>query len=506
MFTLMIVEDEDIMRRGLVDAVDWNGLGFHVVAEAANGREAFEIFKRIKPDVVLTDIKMTHVDGLELLKGIKSIDRSTEVVLISSYDDFDFARKGLQLGAFSYVLKLELVHEIEKVFKKLKSLLEANKAKQDELDQLTNHRRKEQLLGVLKKAHTVDQSLIPEGCYSVMVAIVDRNPVDNHSMLSKKIAEMDVLWTTEGNTIFFLFHSDRDIDALKGSVRIKAVRIEEMLKTAGFSDYSIGIGGIVCTRDEISDSYREAAKAVDLARMIGEKRACHFEEEKKSLQEFNRSRLDLNMIREMVIRGNDENVLNVIDHDIRGFVESQNAFASSVRSYCIRAAAYAMELVKEKDGGTFAEAGRAICRLNESDSIIDMGDILKAILSDICRKACNTAHRHDNETIQTALEFADKNFNAGITMEETAEYVHMSPPYFSRKFKNETGINFKAYIKRKRMEKSCALLTHTGLRIADIAREVGYDDEKYFCRVFKKENGVSPSAYRKKNKACVSQV
>lgn len=123
-YTMLIVEDEDIVRQGLVETIPWEEMGFRVVSQAANGKEALSKFQAKPTDVVLTDIRMPEVDGVELLKAIKEQSPGTQVIFISSYAEFEYAQRAIEYKAFSYIIKTELFDELEKVLMDLYAFLD----------------------------------------------------------------------------------------------------------------------------------------------------------------------------------------------------------------------------------------------------------------------------------------------------------------------------------------------------------------------------------------------
>ena len=140
LYTTLIVEDEDIVREGLIETIEWEKIGFSVTAQASGGREALRKFQTEPTDVVLTDIRMPEFDGIQLLKAIKEQHIETQVVFISSYAEFEYAKQAITYKAFSYVIKTELFEDLEKVLHELYLFLEKQEFEREQLPKKSNRK------------------------------------------------------------------------------------------------------------------------------------------------------------------------------------------------------------------------------------------------------------------------------------------------------------------------------------------------------------------------------
>jgi DNA-binding NarL/FixJ family response regulator len=274
MFSLLIVDDEEILREGLKDAVPWESWGFQVVALAGSGEEGLECFARLRPDVLMTDIKMYEFSGLDLLKAAKELDADCEVVLLSGYEDFHFAKQGIALGAAAYVLKLNLFDEAEQVFQKLRSRLEAKQ----ELERSRRDTLRQNAAVELGKRLRGEPSAAEEllGDYSVAVL---HAPAGSALLGNwRDLDELESGWRIAefGNNIIVAC-IPRPAFESEGSPPCPDMRQQLRRLMDARADVIAGIGERV-PGSAIEVSFRQAMKMVDYGLLHGAARCYAFEE------------------------------------------------------------------------------------------------------------------------------------------------------------------------------------------------------------------------------------
>lgn len=259
MHKLLIVEDEEIIRQGLISTFDWKEYGFELVAAAENGLDALEMYDTYKPDVVLTDIKMPIMDGIELLRAIRSRSSETEVVLISGFQEFEYARKGIELASFAYVLKENLYEEIPRVFSQLNCRLKQNAKSKKRLHNLMS------LQNYLQLAKVEDwQSFGLIGSYFCVSVLWLPSSIESH-FLDLSADEQSLLCVKDSYLI--CTYSTNTAQEMENLMNRKYIDILHHAKSLGYSIHVFGQGSVKDQSSQIPQCYREAMKAVDWGRL-----------------------------------------------------------------------------------------------------------------------------------------------------------------------------------------------------------------------------------------------
>ncbi len=490
MYNLLIVEDEEIIRNGLRNSIDWESMGYKVVGVASDGFEGLKLFKVLQPQVLLTDIKMPEFDGIALLKEIKKLDPGAEVVLLSGYAEFEYARQAVAHDAFSYILKMDLFSQLEPVFRQLKEHLDAARKKDMEVRKLKTDSDNQAFISAIREK---EWDALHIGGNSFCTAVVGAGWNLCRHADAGKLEECSVIQGEYAGRGIFLYYGNSEEGVLKG--------IQNALKKIAADSQRpstvIGVGSMVHKEKDITASYYEAMKMVDLGTY-----------EKKggfSVYEYNRIGLDSRGVNgrwsaeffiQLLLSGKDTEFLKNIGEYIKDSIFSRDITVPSIRSYILGIfgrLSIICDFPPMKD--QYSELAAGICRL---DSMLEIFHWIEGILPGITKTVKSYRAANDG-SMQAAIAFIDKNYGMEIKMEDVARYFFISPPYFSAQFKKFTGMTFTGYMKLRRLEWASHLILSTNKKISVIAGEVGYEDEKHFSRLFKEKYGMTPAQYRYKS-------
>lgn len=264
-FTLMIADDEKIIRDGLQDSIDWGSLGFKLIAVASDGEEALELFREHKPQTVIMDIHMPAMNGLEVLVKLKNEQPDTEVILLSGYDEFTYAQKGIKEGAFDYIIKLNMFPELEESLKKLHQALSHRLEETKQRNQLlllkNDYMFQEYRSGrsPLELGHAGD-----EDNYCVVSVWLSSPRALYADFCDRDTLPLKYLIKRDNHYIHFIFYREGEESQLFHKRLLDSIRIVEhhLDRTV----YKIGIGNVKSFRSEIPLIYKEAMKTVDYLR------------------------------------------------------------------------------------------------------------------------------------------------------------------------------------------------------------------------------------------------
>lgn len=528
-YKVMLVDDEEEARSAIARKIDWDGIGFELVAEAENGEDALEKAEKYTPDVVMTDIHMPFMDGLELSKRLKTTAPGTRIVIFSGYDEFEYAKEAISLEVDEYILKPIDAEEVEKVFKRIKEHLDEEFDKRHNIERLEKYYqesmpllREQLLIGILEgrlsqrriERYRRDYQLsIDSAFYAVAVVEPDYSGEDEGNRLSENLLALSLkqlvdesLSLPAGYISLNYFGRVVVIGFLKSTQEIHLF-VTEMDKICRLSkkqldvDTVAGVGKVYGKLTDLSYSYLEAKDATMYKIMLDNNQAIYIGdvEPKSDSTYFMDEKYTANILREIKI-GTKESLSEAVDEMVKRvknsaitFTQLQLFFTEVVVEIIRLARAYQIELDKLYDPDIYKE-------IKNFNSLEDMGEWLK----EQCLTVMDGIHRERVDSAKLLTEktkdFLNKNYgDSTLSVDKVCNYLGVSATYFSSVFKKETGMSFVSYLTQLRLEEALNLLKTTEEKSYVIAQMVGYEEPNYFSYVFKKQYGVSPSKYRQSN-------
>ncbi|NLJ30882.1 MAG: response regulator [Clostridiales bacterium] len=362
MLKLIIVDDESIIRDGLVNYIDWKKLNLQIAGSAPNGEAALELFTRAPADIVLTDVKMPHMDGLQLIENIKAIAPSTVIILLSVYSDFKYAQKALKLGAFDYILKPVDVKVLESTF--------------------TN-------------------------------------------AVNYKLKEMK----NESNRIPFIEGSDFDHFNSKNY----PIKLQEDLIKALKAGNESGVMAVL----------------------------------NRMWKLFDQKQYPLNLIKRISF--------TILDSTIHFIIE-----------------------INENPSVLF-EGQDPWVEISQMNSGAEVYGWMREVFCRICDFVRSGKKHKNNTLVKETIKIVENDYiDSSFCLNAVSDKLYVTSNYLSSVFKCGTGLGFQEYLTNYRIEKSKQLLRNMKYKIYDVSYAVGYADPHYFSRIFKESTGMTPKEYREK--------
>lgn len=522
LFRLMIVDDEDRLREGLVRRIDWEASGFAVVGQAENGQAGLELSERLAPDVIITDIKMPFMDGLEMSRRILEKQPGVKIIVLSGFDDFEYAQEALALGTVEYILKPisadELVRTLEKVRVRLTDELQEKRS----VERLREHYRRslpvlrEQQLGrLLEKRRAASEPIEDEcrrlgldleaGCYVVSYIMAERQgsglgeteeliPVSLRELTETQLAARGIRFqcVMRGDSV--------GVIALLDGEEGVPVLLETLDSVCSLGKHYFGLtvtAGVGLPVGSIRELYRSAQgvrDALDYRVLVGGGRAIFIRDiEPDPDARFAFDEQELQTLLSAIKLGKGDEIGASVTRMVRRLSDSR----VPVGLYKFYVMAVVTELVKLMQVYQLGFEQARTDALLESPS----PDELIRRLTELCTGISSSIHREHTNSVKSLAVDAQRYVSAHfgdqeLSAERVSETLHVSASYFSTVFKRETGETFVSYLSRVRMERAAELLRTTDLKTYAIASEIGLSDPNYFSYVFKKYFGVSPSKYR----------
>lgn len=515
---MLIVDDEPILCRGLRETIPWDTIGVEVVGEASDGAEALELIGRLPVDLVLTDINMDGMDGLTLSKKLRETYPQIRIIILSGYDDFEYARQAIRIGVEDFLLKPVDIDELMAMVQGIggELLQEADRKKRQIRDSWLNWlNRLVQSGGSLPDGEQAPA--IPEGVHSFRFLA---SQLEDYALWAERSTEEERLtvrrdWeqavqsalSKEGQEIFSFFHHPNLLISL--CIGFQELCRENLLAalanvpgTAG-EEHRIHFGVSPAFRAlaEAHTRCEDAIAAVQLSHVL-EERTVLFREEAIAPRKhrgliatvelenrlvnilFNGSADELeDMLGKMMDQAREKGYL--LTDIVQAVKELKVTIQRRLRNSTV-------EVSDEMEGFL---AGDIDLHANNSYRALEM--LIRRELLSLFSLIHSSVGAKNHWTIERVIKYIESHYNTELKASEVAAWLKITPNYFSIIFNQYFGKGFAEYLNEVRIEHAKANLSGTHDRVFEIAEKVGYKDYKYFCSIFKSYTGFTPTQYRK---------
>ena len=530
MYKVFLVEDEIVVREGIRNNIPWDQTPYSLAGEAPDGEMALSMIHDIKPDILITDIRMPFMDGLSLSRIVKKNMPWIKIVILSGHDEFEYAREALSLGVEEYLLKPVSSQDMLKTLDKIAGRIDEEKEKLHSIENLkaqiqssSNILRDKWLSdfvnGKIPAAEAIEQGqernidLLARSYITAVIAIASSEREDQLRPVKKILQSImehysNGIWFTEQEKHFVLLIREMSAESaskkttpLKESAYAIAQTFKHEVGRIMDCKIIVGIGLPVERIGEVPGSYQAALKAAEYGAANGLAQITDTSqppvgEKFFDLSEFPDINGDMFLTRLRYAAKKD------IDTTIREYTKTlENNFDEMLAYFIFGEVIVASARIVEDLGGNLREIAPFSLEKGAIHSLVASRgtfiEKLKALLIAVIEyRDSHTGGRY-RSVIVKAREYIDQNFASGdISLYSTAFHVGISPNHISTVFVQETGEKFIDYLTRIRLEKAKQLLQNTAMKSADIAFKTGFNDPHYFSHIFKKNTGVSPREYR----------
>ncbi len=543
MVKVYLVEDEIIIRQSIKNSIDWEKEGYEFVGDASDGELALPVILKEKPDILITDIRMPFMDGLELSRMVKAELPDIKIVILSGYDDFEYAKQAIKIGVAEYLLKpvssavlLEHLSEIAEKVRNEREDLALKKVYYQEMQE-NEELIKMKFLGELISGKLSLADAMEKGKRFHMnlsgpfYRIILFKFIQEDRVKAGQSENLARAYAAVGNYVDGLkdaFRFQRGVEgwaflltSVEEDMEAQTERFIEGLKEviAPFEALTWfgGIGSEAARLRELRYSFREADKAF-AGRFVQEPNQII------SVEQLNYEQLDnefdanifgeINQFDQIITRFLSSGSLEEVESFVGAlFTEiSEDHFRSlMIRQYIImNIYATVLTFCKKlrKDAGAEGESYGQWEGIRENEEILkqavttaesidDIKDYIGTLLDHAIELRNTVSGRRYSDIIQTAKKRIEQDYmSEDISLNSVAAEVCMSPSYFSSVFSKEMGKTFIEYLTEVRMEKAKQYLACSSMKTSEISYEVGYKDPHYFSYIFKKTQGCTPKEYR----------
>lgn len=535
MIKVFLVEDEMIIRNGVKNNIPWEQEGFTFVGEAGDGELAWPLIRQTKPDILITDIRMPFMDGLELSSLVRKELPDTKIIILSGYSEFDYAKQAISLGVANYLLKpinseklLEAVKEVAAAIEEERAqqlLVEQYRRENEENLRLEKKRLFDEIVaGAFSAKELLDKSRILDmdltAAYYTVLFLKLSTAGESHEYsgqiveASEKVnqiaEEMPQALSFERGLEgwIFLLKGEREEEAAQQTRELEE-RLQEMQKDYPDIRYFGGIGETVQRMRDIRRSYQSANKAFASRFFVEGSQFVHAEKisqaglmkrQDMSLKAVDPSRVNRKLVEDFLGSGVEEEAKDFVEEYFRNVGEENYRSVMFCHYLIVDMNFCACQFLERMgiDTGLLPAECRDVNLYSESlNSTEGMIRYVERLLAETIRLRDNSARNRYQELMAAARKYIMENFsNNEFSLNQAAAMVNISPSYFSTLFRQEMGMTFVEYLTEVRLEKAKSLLMCTNMRSSEIGYEVGYKDSHYFSYIFKKVCGCTPREYR----------
>lgn len=514
MLKAMIIDDEDFIREGLKRIIDWNKYGFCICGEASNGMRGLTSIRELTPDLVIVDVKMPIMDGLEMIKNLQTDNIQCEFIVLSAYSDFRYAQTAIELGIDSYVLKpIDQTVLIEKVSKAYDKITDKKQTKQN-VDLSISLSKDKILQSIifgtidiksLDKYNSFYKFDFPWNNYRIALVEIEGEHLQTMAlkMSVKRNVESIILENKLGyvfdieNYIGILFNEIKLIDNLE-IIKGLSLKIHEQCS----AEITIILGSVVEDLSDISSSFNHACELLNQKFILGSKGIISDSITDKNSREQEQNnvqpRYSLEHITESLCKatdaGNLEQINNVMDIIFNKFlyegycedvikVNYSNIYSATVNK---------LALVNSDTQQQLSVSQKILMEICNKSSLQELNEYIKSIFTQISKELDK---KRPEDPFKKILDYIGRNYSHDLKLETIANLFNYNSDYLGKKIRQNTGKHFNTYLDMIRVEKAIQFLKE-GYKVCQVAQKTGFKDMNYFYKKFKFYVGVSPSDFK----------
>lgn len=538
MFKLLIVDDEEWIRIGLTTSIDWGQYGIGTVMSARDGKEALDIIEKDAPDIIVTDIRMPYMDGLEMIEVINKKYPYIKVIIISGYSDFAYAQQAVKLGAAGYVLKP--IEEEPLIEICIKCINEIKEGKEKELEEQRIKKQLEESLPLLRERFLnqwvsglysdpgeIRQKLEYLGIvfcglwFRVISFHIDglESKKSNYSEKEKHSIAVSIFGIISkcleavGTSNTFV-DGDNNILAIMSFDSIEGYMpdlqfiklcddINRRIKEETGHSLTIGLGGCYCGYDKVCESYREARSAIQHMFYLGKDRVITREDIRFFEGDGFIFKAENEVILENAVRMLDSTKVSQVLAEIKEDIISckTNITSDYVKLVYMQLANTILRVayeMKPELRSNFLEISKRLKNLEYMETIFEMHSFINDFQEGMFELLSYKREPKIRKIVEMAIQYIDNHLTEEITLNIIAEHLYINPSYLCKIFSEQMGEPLTKYIMRQRIEKAKSLLKDARLKIYEVGEQVGYPNTRYFTRIFKELEGITPVEFREK--------
>ncbi|MBD8068191.1 response regulator transcription factor [Bacillus sp. PS06] len=512
MYKVLVVDDERMIREGIVQLIDWGALGLEVIGAKENGVEAFDVIKKRKPEIVITDIMMPEMNGLELISNVRSQLLDTYFIVLSGYGEFDYASTALKYGVKDYILKpcdeKEITEALDKVVKEIKQVEKKDlllKKMSDNWDEAMPQMKEKFLIEAIKCDHYTDSEYLrlremfnlTEQSFKLVLlrpekecSLIERFALKNIADESLESVRLQISTIFEGDILILIGAVDHlELETPLEDIQQIFLRYYNKKTFIAISDEA--------PLEELRHMYSDISDCLQYGFYTGEGHLI--------------TKKDVDLGSGEALKNRDKEIEKIIISIKTGHIE---VVKEQIRNFFMRlmiskeridlTKMYCMELllnmIQQSRSEPLDSYAQVVIQLDEMTTIQQIEEFVTRIGIKIAESNYEHTTKIYSNAIEKVISYIEKNLDQpNLSLKKIArEILFMNEDYLSRIFQRETGERFSLYVNKLRMEKAKVLLeTREDLKMFEVSELTGFGDKNhYFSLAFKKYTGMSPREYK----------
>lgn len=507
-YKVLIVEDEKEKARGIAYLIGKYNPECTPVLLAYDGKEGYEKAISECPDIILSDIKMPVMDGLEMIRTLVEAGVSADFIVLSGYAEFNYAKKAIELGVRDFITKPVDEEELRKILSKVCREIAERRATSDSIhrlnDDMRNYALRDFLAGGMDSQHKVGEYLeqmgIDEkyGQYTCMM--IEWDEIQDHIGMKEGLISQDGIFSygvKTGDRQMAVVIGARSLNKDEKKLLIrKRLAVEEQEQ----QHISVGIGSTYENYIQLPKAYEEARVALNYRILKGNGTVILFEE----LYDME-NRTDLITVREMeqlkerIDRFDQDGFYIAVKKIFQRVLSENNLSLSELQKLSLNMVLIGLHNIPTAQLQMNEYFGKNLFTLESIEkfkTIEQLENWIMNMVSSMNELMLKDSVPRKKDVIAEAKEYIRRNYNQNITLNDISKQFYINPYYFSQLFKKKTGMTYQKYLTDYRVDRAKKLLAETELRIYEVCNLVGYSDVNHFNQIFERSEGMRPSEYR----------
>ncbi|OPA80561.1 DNA-binding response regulator [Paenibacillus selenitireducens] len=511
---VFFVDDEPLIAQGLSSITDWQHYGIQITGSANDGETALQRIKEEPVDLVITDIMMPRMNGLELIKRVKEIHPRTRFIVLSGYEEFEYVKVGITLGIENYILKPINIDELESTIRHIRGDWEREKLNMFRYEEdwrvlqsnilqrwvlgeieVQEFKHRAELLGIplnykyvqtlvfhiVSEEKSISRLHRPNGLSEECGAIA-RAAVETED-------EVEVICFPDGDEDLVVLYVSDHLEHQEAVLENASVTAERISKMTDLPVWAVR-GVISSDFQGVQHSYRQAKMVFQRYLITGQDKTVFMESILPEEEESSTAVWDQEAYIRLLIEGKQEAVVEFIESILPDLFKSSRI----PRSTCLNTAIGLMLSAKDlEDRPDYSEVFAQLARINTLCGLIQ--HVVSVVQRSMNNREETIQHEYSGH-VADLIEQVKEHYAEELSLKTISQKLDMHPNYLGQLFQQEVGLSFSDYVNHYRIEKATQLLIHTDQKTTEIAADVGYIDTSYFYRQFKKYAGVSPTELR----------
>ncbi|MGL5557836.1 MAG: response regulator transcription factor [Paraclostridium dentum] len=492
MYKLYLLDDEPFILEGLKYIIDWEEYGFDVVGTSSNGEDGFNFIKNEDVDLIITDIMMPKMTGLELISNLKKINHNAKFIVLSAFQEFQYAKEAISMGAENYLTKPidedELIQTIEGVKKKIEKIklekVDTKIFKNDLILKLICNKNND---GVLDRLRLEGVNLNYKNLCVVILEFAEGGNINNNILNHIDNLNYEYCVNLQNQILIIMDKESINKDTLRN--------LKDDLSSITNEQIYISRGKYVDSIDNLNCSY-QSAKDIHEYKLVYPNISWIREYKEKSYNLENIDYIDFNHLKKLLLNKDNKESLNYIESIFSQLKKDENLTVKQIKTKSIEVFLNVYNYFNDSKiiKGLDLYLEKVINSVNLDQIQLELNNMIKHRQSKL-----EETDDSISPIILKLLRNIEENYSKDLNLKEISETYNINSIYLGQLFQKETGILFSDYLNNFRVNKAKNLLVETSLKAAEIGELVGYANKNYFYRKFKDIVGITPSEWRKIN-------